>query len=293
MASSYHSYIQKKSLNEFFTNVAVITLEKRKAYIQDTLNKMNIVITELFDAILGENLDRTSLELNNAIVKDCKLRTNEIACAISHLTVIKKFYDKASDNDTIFIFEDDISLNMDYYSRVKIVMQEVPKDWDFLQFGHCWDDCLRMVTINKNAGIYKSTNPLCCHSYALTKKGAKLILDNVFPMSIPIDCFFVQMSNGTYNKSYPSIIGVPGYNNGIKFNLYTIYPRLFSQAKENDNSNFDITKSTLDNNNLCLSCTHNAILPQFNTNIYIYILLLLIFLILSFAYYCYNYKKKS
>lgn len=274
------------SLNDFFTNVSVITLPKRKEYIINTMKKMNIYITNLFDAILGKDLDKDTLIKQKVITKDTTLRINEIACALSHIQVIKNFYKNSNSEDTLFVFEDDIEYNNDYYKRLTEIMNEVPKDWEYLQFGHCWNNCLTMTKIPNTKYIYNSSNPLCGHSYAITKQGAKKILDNIGTIgNNPMDVIIVNMMNDK------------------KLKLYTIYPRMFSQMKTNSNSDnkdnkniSDIIISTLENGDSCQECINDFNVKDvkyiINTNIYISILVIIGLIILFLLYkYIYKFKK--
>lgn len=239
-------FIKSESLNNFFNYVSVITLPKRKEYITKTLSSMNIRITNLFDAILGINLDKDTLIKQKIITNDCNLKINEIACALSHLSVIRKFYNTSNNSDTLFVFEDDIEYNPDYYNKLSEIMRNVPKDWEYLQFGHCWNNCLTMKKVPDTKYLFISSNPLCGHSYAITKQGAKKILDNTKLIgNYPMDVIIVNLMNDKNLK------------------LYTVYPRLFNQMKSikkgSVNFNKDVSESTLQNDDTCQECQSDII----------------------------------
>lgn len=234
-----------KQFNEIFEEVGVITLQKRKQYITSTLKNMNINITTLFDAIIGSTLNRTELIKNDIVDKDCKLNDNEIGCALSHYNLIKKFYNGNSKN--LFVFEDDIEYSSDYLNKLNGLI--LPKDYDLINFGHCWNTCYNMIKVsgNKNIGVYKYTNALCTHSYSLSHKGAKIILDNFFPIKNPFDVFIVSIKND---------------------NFYTIYPRIFKQKR--DTNKESLLFSSLNNNDSCQECFEEI-------NIYLIIFYVLVF----------------
>lgn len=234
-------FIKPESLNNFFNYVSVITLPKRKEYITKTLSSMNITITNLFNAILGINLNRETLIKQKIITPDCNLKINEIACALSHLSVIRNFYNTSNNSDTLFVFEDDIEYNPDYYKKLPEIMSNIPKDWEFLQFGHCWNNCLTMKKVPDTKYLFTSSNPLCGHSYAITRQGAKKILDNTQLIgNYPMDVIIVNLMNDK------------------KLKLYTVYPRLFNQMKAikkgSINFNKDVSVSTLQNYDSCQEC---------------------------------------
>lgn len=254
----------KGSLNEFYQEVGVIYLPKRKEYIFDTLMNMNIIITLPHPAILGANLDRELLIKKGIVHKDCKLQINEIACALSHLNVIKRFYNESL-NDKIMIFEDDIHYDTTYYNKMKDL--KIPDDYEFIQYGACWDICRTKQQVKPD--VYITENPLCGHSYAINKKGAKKILDNAFPILYPIDVYYVSLSKPlniapNFTKYF--------YNYKDKktdyLKIYTILPRIFNQLKANPSSsgtlginNPLVTSSNLGNDDACLECQEDYFQP--------------------------------
>lgn len=267
-------FTKPESLNNFFNYVSVITLPKRKEYITKTLSSMNIRITNLFDAILGINLNRETLIKQKIIIPDCNLKINEIACALSHLSVIRNFYNTSNSLDTLFVFEDDIQYNPDYYNKLKEIMSNVPKDWEYLQFGHCWNNCLTMKKVPNTKYLFISSNPLCGHSYAITKQGAKKILDNIKLIgNYPMDVIIVSLMNDK------------------KLKLYTVYPRIFNQMKaikkESVNFNKDVSQSTLQNDDTCQEC-HSDVIKNIN-----YTHIIISVCIISMMVLLYKYKYKS
>jgi len=222
----------QNDISTLFTQVHAIVLPQRKEYIKNTFRKMGITYSE-FDCVLGSSLNKT--KLINAGILDPKsnLRINEIACALSHLGVIKKFYNTSrNSNDTCLIFEDDISYEPDHFNKMKKCMNNMPKDWEFINFGRCWDNCSSQIHINEYT--VTSENSLCAHSYAITRDCAKKILDSCFPIYVPIDVYYVDTCK-----------------------IYSSSPRIYSQLK---NSNYDmiIGKSTLGNNDSSKECMYRG-----------------------------------
>ena len=252
--------MENPGLNYFFPRVAVITLDQRKEYITTTMERMNVDITHLFPAILGSSLDRTQLIQSNIIAPDCRLNLNEIACALSHLSVIQEFYNTSFDNDeTLFIFEDDIVYDPNYFPRLATIMRDVPSDWDFIQFGHCYSNCKSMALIRGQ--VYKSSNPLCCHSYAITRRCAHTILQHCSRLAVAIDVYYIQLMQQE------------------KINYYTVYPLLFSQLKAVMSSPSAVFTSTLGNFDSAVECYPELILADTNhsfSNITIVLVLVLL-----------------
>ena len=174
--------IDKQSrLHKYFDKIYVITLEKRKKYVIDTLNKFKIKPI-VFDAILKNKLNKEKLIKDNFIVENYIGGTGRIACHYSHLETLKKFL--KSDSKRCFIFEDDIlepEMHLgDYNKIIDDVMKTVPKTYDIIYFGRCWDKCHKDIKISKH--LVKSTSPRCRHAYAVTRNGAKIIIEKSLPM---------------------------------------------------------------------------------------------------------------
>jgi hypothetical protein len=271
-----------QSINNIYPEVGVVYLEKRKEYIMNTLTKMNIKVTIPFPAILGSKLNKKQLIQDGIVHKDCKLRINEIACALSHFALIRKFYNE-SQNENIMIFEDDIAYNDTYYK--KMTSLRIPRKFDMLQYGHCWDVCNTKKKV-VNTDVYITDNPLCCHSYAISKTGAKKILDNCFPILLPLDVFYVNMTenNGFVSRLTKIFLGKNIKNSKTPFVIFTVYPRLFNQLKGEPENQTGLIASNLGNDDMCLECKEHLITTKtgiklFLGNFYITLFIIILFLI--------------
>lgn len=225
--------------NYIFSNIKVITLEKRKEYISKVLTRLGLNYT-LFDAILGKDLDLQEMTLQGILDKHHTFKNaNEVACYLSHITCVKEFYENQS-ADTLFIFEDDIEYNKDSVASVKKCMEEVPSDWELINFGRCWASCYGE---SQGSRAVKSNDFLCSHSYAINKSGAKKILDNSFPAKVPLDVFYKDLCN---TQSQNPIIS------------YVSSPRIFQQKRAGNSEEF---ASSLQNNDSCQEC--KSVVPIF------------------------------
>lgn len=214
-----------------FSNVKVITLEKRKEYISKVLTRLGLNYT-LFDAVLGKDLDLQSLIQQGLLDKNHSFKNaNEVACYLSHITCVKEFYE--SGRETVFIFEDDIEYSKDSVANVKKCMEVVPSDWELINFGRCWASCSGE---SQGSRVVKSNDFLCSHSYAINRLGAKKILDNSFPAKVPLDVFYKDLCNP---QSQNPIIS------------YVSSPRIFEQRRAGNSVEF---ASSLQNNDSCREC---------------------------------------
>lgn len=205
-------------LNKYFDSVNVVTVPKRKRRIINIMKKFGINVN-IINATLVNNINYEKLVKNNFVSSNFLSNKNKgrIACHYSQIKLLQDFI-KSNDN-TIFIFEDDISLNVPkkYKNIIDKNMGSIPNDWDIVYFGRCWDNCSKMEYIQNK--LYKVFSPKCRHAYGLTKKGAMKILKYTLPMT----------NNGDNM-----------YSNNIKNGniiAYAIHPCIFNQNREYLGSN--------------------------------------------------------
>ena len=211
--------VKKNWIDNLFDETYVITIPKRKNYVNKIMKTMKIKPV-VFKAFEQDKLDRNQLIEKNIIEKDSKIANGRIACHLSHVEVLKSFLNN-SKSKTCFIFEDDVKLPDNLTTRInkiKKIMKAIPSDWDLINFGRCWDICSNTEIINED--IVKSF-PLCRHAYAVTRKGAQIIIDNTFPMKTAGDAMYRQLA---LDK---------------KLNIYTSLHRIFDQNREKMGSELD------------------------------------------------------
>ena len=215
-------------INKYFTSVNVITVPSRKQYMENTMKYFGIT-ANFIDATLKKNIKYNELLYSNFITHDYYSEENKgrIACHLSQIKLIKEFL-KSNDNN-IFIFEDDIVKykHENYKSIIDDSMNNIPDDWDIVFFGRCFDDCDKIEKINKY--LFKAHSPKCRHAYGLSKKGANKILQYTVPM----------INNG--DEMYAENI-----ENG-NIIAYAIHPSIFSQNRNNLGSTIgnDIKKKNI------------------------------------------------
>ena len=134
---------------------------------------------------------------------DFKYNINKIACHLSHMKTLEKFLD--SKNNICLILEDDIKMKdkENTLQHLKNILKHLPKDWEYINLGRCWDYCDQDEKINEY--IIKSKRALCRHAYIVNKKGAKKILDYCLPMkNYPGDVHYVEIINKKLLNGYSS-----------------------------------------------------------------------------------------
>lgn len=230
------------SINTFFPYIRVITLPKRSRYVHETFGVRKIEYVT-FPAVLGSSLNTDVLIRQGVLAPDHIFQSkNEIACTLSHLHVLEEFVMDPS-HQRILIFEDDVAFDPasgpdgGAVDRMKLVMDGMPGDWEFINFGRCFDNCNKDFPVSDYVSI--SDNALCAHSYAVTKEGAKKILKTAYPIRVPIDVYYLNLMK------------LP--RDGLKF--YTSTPRVFNQRR--GVSIRDITDSTLGHMDSCPECNED------------------------------------
>lgn len=128
-------------LNQYFDKVYVITSyfhKPRINYINDLFKKENINF-DFHYAVHPDFLDDSHIESylnylkNNNQIDTLPTSKYRISAAISHLQVLRQF--QYSSYKNVLIFEDDVSFESDYQSKISSFMNIVPANWDILNLG--------------------------------------------------------------------------------------------------------------------------------------------------------------
>ena len=209
---------EKDWLYQYFDRVVTITIPKRLEHVKkftEKLNSENII----HNAVLKDSLSFPDLIDQGLIVKNPPktMTKGRVACHLSHIQVLMDFL--KSNAETCLVFEDDNSLD---FSNSKInfalvqSLKYLPEDWDILNLSPCWADCKNRVHLGGN--LYKYTTPVACrNAYAVTRKGAKIIIEKSLPL-------------GKLYHSGDHTIAELARQGILKY--YTIHPRLFNQNRE-------------------------------------------------------------
>jgi len=187
-----------------------------------------------FPGIDGVTLDKEKLIESGMITRDLRYSTGALGCAISHLTLWRK---AAEEERTITIAEDDAVFSHCFVSRSQVFLANLPRDWDFIQWGWNFDAFLWVDVIPQTLGakfvfdqdqlrrnmeefqnadtvptairLLHSFGLLC---YSITAKGARRLLAHCLPLDaklIDFPGFGVRIENNSIDSAmsrvYPSI----------------------------------------------------------------------------------------
>ena len=218
-------------LHEYFDDVVVITLPKRKEKMKNIMKQLHIS-PYFFDAVMKDKLTRQQLLREGFIKNTCDLNKGRVACHYSHIEVLKRFLN--SNHNTCFIFEDDLdkSDNLDKLKNdIKYIHYQMNnnknlQNWDIINFGRCFDNCkTQQYIVNKHnnfPGIVKSEFPKCRHAYAVSRKGAH----NIIKHSLPLD-----------KAPGDRKISMEGQKGNI--NIFSVTPPIFFQNRNEFGTNLE------------------------------------------------------
>ena len=165
------SNINYSYLNNYFQEIYVITLPQRREYIQNIMNTIRLKC-HYFPAIPKASLDKNKLVTSGFLSPHNKLNDGQIACHLSHISVLKKFL--ASNSRNCLIFEDDLKMPEVNNLNLSQMFSSIPSDYDIIYLGKCWDSCRK--TIPLNGLVVKCYAPQCRHAYGVSRKGAEKII---------------------------------------------------------------------------------------------------------------------
>lgn len=178
-----------------------ITMPKRKEWVENCIETWKLKNAKIIPAVTEYKKD------------NYHLKRNELNCFKSHINVLKEAYKQ---NKNVLIFEDDVYIPLsrmtkyDNKKTIRLIMIEIikklPRDWDILYFGKCFDYCSTNYEISKN--LYRIFYPLCSHAYYINKKTIHKILkaDKYLLFNYPYDIFLKKIIQKNNLKTYGSII---------------------------------------------------------------------------------------
>lgn len=186
------------------TPLHVISLEGSIARRDSFIINNRHVGYEFFSAIDGESLDDIDINDSNYFIQPLSYSLGAYGCALSHLSLWREciLIDKP-----ITILEDDVILRFDFSSRVRMIIDSLPSDWDIIHWGWNFDAPLSIRIMNglspvsllfdqdiiregvakfqackEDAFPYRLEQIFGTPAYSLSPKGAKKLKSICFPI---------------------------------------------------------------------------------------------------------------
>lgn len=110
-----------------------------------------------------------------------------VGCALSHIAVWQWLAD--SEHEMVLVLEDDAIIPPDFVERANQCIQQStilqdPKKWDMWLLGGIWDD---LSKIPGETTVLRVGSYVLFHAYVITKRMAKKLLQDVYPIEGHID----------------------------------------------------------------------------------------------------------
>jgi len=194
-----------KTLNEFFSKIYCINLDKRVDRYEESLiefKKLNIDV-ERVSAIDGKSIFKPGLNWS----------AGAYGLLLTHIKLMESVISNKYDN--VLILEDDVMFNNNFNEIFNERISALPNDWDFLYLGgNNLFHRGRFTLVNKdknfiinssnyytlNYELCKTTWTQCAHAVAINSKIYNLLMQEISRnLTQPIDVTFCGLQNSGCN----------------------------------------------------------------------------------------------
>lgn len=170
----------------------VINLDSRPDKLKsaaEQLNKYNIEF-ERFPAVVGSELDQSTIDAAYDAETNSKkyykeMSVGEVGCYLSHIRLWEKIVEE--DLDFALILEDDLTVEPEIKHVIEAIQQL--QDWDYIKLaGPKGKKIIAEEPINdKYSLVYYNKTPIGTSAQAVSKQGAKKLLESTKPFIRPVD----------------------------------------------------------------------------------------------------------
>jgi len=163
-------------------DVYIINLDRKPErfdYVSKQLDAMKITNYQRWIATDGFNADPGEM-INIGVTPKLTERGGLAGCASSHIRMWKHIADNKL--GWTLILEDDAHFHPNFIELFKEYWKNVPTDAKIVFPGFCGDE----TRISKH-GPVSDEAVMCLHAYMLSHDGAQYLLDNLLPMTEPVD----------------------------------------------------------------------------------------------------------
>jgi GR25 family glycosyltransferase involved in LPS biosynthesis len=199
----------------------VLYIPKREKYIKNVMNKIGIdakyILGPPKDKVNREKLFKEGMLSKKYYDMNKKEEKGEVAVFLGHVSILKEFL--KSNNKYALIFEDDIFLPKKQEEqkvmgkKISNLIKNIPEEADMVYFGYCFEDCKKAKPYKGNPKLFNhAVVPVCLHSYLVSRKGARKLLDLVIPLTEGIDVAILHLIRQnkinafTVNKDYLQVL---------------------------------------------------------------------------------------
>jgi len=203
-------YMDPISTEGFPFRTYIINLDRkpeRLKYVTDQLDNLGIKDYRRWIATDGFYSDLKPL-INVDITAELAKNKGLAGCAASHVSIWR--YIASNKLGWTLILEDDAHFHPQFMSLFPEYWKRVPKDAKIVFPGFCGEE--RRLDKNTLVALHAV---MCFHGYMISHEGAQYLLDNIVPISSPIDVdMYTLFDRNGYKGSY--IFNPNAVVNGIR-----------------------------------------------------------------------------
>ena len=172
---------------------------------------------EFIEAIDGRLLTRRDMEIYSQMLSirhfGRELSLAEIGCALSHIRIWKRIVEEKLNE--VLICEDDIKFDESLFGVIRN-RDRFPDDYDHLNLSTYAAKLPFGETIyDKYKASHYEGKVKSCAAYLLTYRGACKLLENVFPICMPVDIYIPRSSSLQSYGVYPRLVEYVNLENTI------------------------------------------------------------------------------
>lgn len=162
----------------------------------DRITRISAVDAKTFDAATHPSVSLlTAHNIRNKVRRSIYEIDNHgaVGCSLSHFKTWE--WTLQSTSPAVLIFEDDAEIPPNFHQKFAQVVADLPESWDVICFYNTplADDVMGCGT--KVEGPWYSCSALTgSHAYLLSKRGAKRLLANAYPIELHMDAYMAFMS---------------------------------------------------------------------------------------------------
>ena len=134
-----------------------------------------------------------------------------VGASLSHFKAWKQLLD--SQAPAIIVFEDDAPIIPDFKPRLEKVLQELPPNWDLVQFQLTyWDHGITGCKPMPGQEPWQLCDALMgAYAYMISREGAQKMLARAYPIELHVDAYMAYMSKmGHIRMIWHPLIDIPG-----------------------------------------------------------------------------------
>ena len=122
-----------------------------------------------------------------------------VGASLSHIKAWEALVN--SNAPALIVFEDDITIPVDFRRRLQQLVSELPESWDVITFYNTIYVAGRGCKADPaTAPLYSCTGLMGAHAYMVSRQGAQRLLARAYPIELHVDAYIAFMGRMGYAK---------------------------------------------------------------------------------------------